>query len=130
MDGLLLRHCCTQYLVLSTLVHEPEVFLSREHSMRSTSFISRRQFLQATTAAGAASALSWPRVARSAKTDLIVRSAEPNNAEPPLLALVADAITPVKHFYVRNHGPKPQVDAASFKLRVEGLVGRELELSL
>ena len=39
-------------------------------------------------------------------------------------------VTPVKHFYVRNHGPMPKVDAADFKLRIEGLVHEPRELTL
>ena len=98
--------------------------------MRSMKFRSRREFLRASAAITAAAALGAQRVAWAAEQDLIVRSAEPYNAEPRLLALVADAITPVKHFYVRNHGPTQKVDANGYKLRVEGMVGLELELSL
>jgi sulfite oxidase len=75
-------------------------------------------------------ALGRGKVAWAAEQDLIVRTADPFNAEPPLIALVADKITPVKHFYVRNHGPMPNVDLASHKIRVEGMVERPLELSL
>src|SRR5439155_10653221 len=98
--------------------------------MRSMKFRSRREFLRASAAITAAAALGAQRVAWAAEQDLIVRSAEPYNAEPRLLALVADAITPVKHFYVRNHGPTQKVDANGYKLRVEGMVGLEVELSL
>src|SRR4051812_24512768 len=98
--------------------------------MRSMTFNSRREFLQASAAISAAAALGKGRVAWAAEQDLIVRSAEPYNAEPRLLALVADAITPMKHFYVRNHGPTPKIDANDYKLRVEGMVGLELELTL
>jgi sulfite oxidase len=36
----------------------------------------------------------------------------------------------VEHFFVRNHGPVPEVDRAGFRLRVGGEVERELTLSL
>jgi sulfite oxidase len=62
--------------------------------------------------------------------ELLVRSQNPYNAEPPLARLVASSITPVEHFYVRNHGPTPKVQAADFRVRVEGLVRQPLELSL
>ena len=98
--------------------------------MRSMGFRSRREFLRTSAAIAAAGILSSHHVAWAAEQDLIVRTAEPYNAEPALIALVADKITPVKHFYVRNHGPLPKVDADGFKVRVEGMVERPLELSL
>src|SRR5438309_8177640 len=98
--------------------------------MRSIGYGSRREFLQVSAAIAAASALTNRRVAASAEQDLIVRSAEPYNAEPRLLALVADAVTPVNHFYVRNHGPTPKIDVAQYKLRMEGLVDKPIELTL
>jgi len=91
---------------------------------------SRRRFLQTTAALAAAGLLEPCRPAFAADSDLIVRSADPLNSEPPLAALLAAPVTPVKHFYVRNHGPMPNVDAAGYKFRIEGLVDRTLELSL
>jgi sulfite oxidase len=61
---------------------------------------------------------------------LTVRSAKPLNAEPALEDLVADWITPVERFYVRNHGATPTVDAEAFRLSVDGLVERSLQLSV
>ena len=99
--------------------------------MRSSFPISRRQFLIATSAlAGAAMIGGGRRTALAAEGDLIVRSQEPYNAEPPLAALVAEPITPAKHFYVRNHGPTPKIQVNDYKLRIEGMVGRPLELTL
>jgi sulfite oxidase len=91
---------------------------------------SRRGFLRATAALAVAGTLGRGRVAQAAEQDLIVRTAEPYNAEPPLIALVADQVTPVKHFYVRNHGPTPKVELNEYKVRVEGMVERPLELSV
>jgi sulfite oxidase len=59
-----------------------------------------------------------------------VHEADPLNSEPPLAALADSAITPVDAFYVRNHGPVPDADGAAWRLRVDGMVERELELSL
>src|SRR5262245_54248204 len=98
--------------------------------MRSRSFGSRREFLQAGAALAVAAGFGGRQMAWAAEQDLIVRTADPYNAEPRLLALVADAVTPVKHFYVRNHGPIPKVEANDYKLRIEGMVERPLELSL
>ncbi len=39
-------------------------------------------------------------------------------------------LTPNDLFYVRNHGPVPEVDAASYRLHVRGAVERPLRLSL
>src|SRR5262245_52600087 len=98
--------------------------------MRSRSFGSRRDFLQASAALAVATGFGGRQFALAAEQDLIVRTADPLNSEPRLLALVADAVTPVKHFYVRNHGPMPKVEVNDYKLHVVGMVGQELELSL
>src|SRR4051812_10336389 len=98
--------------------------------MRTTYRTSRRRFLTTTVAVASVAFISRHRPVSAAEGDLIVRSQEPYNAEPPLASLVADPITPVKHFYVRNHGPIPKIDAESYKLRIEGMVETPLELSL
>jgi sulfite oxidase len=94
----------------------------------------RRQFLQTAAALAAAAGAPWPLWAAEdslpAGKDLIVRTAMPFNAEPELAALVAESITPVKHFYVRNHAAVPKLDEREFKLRVEGLVNKTLSLTL
>jgi len=98
--------------------------------MRSNVVASRRQFLQSAAAAAAMGVLGSQHAVWAAEGDLIVRTADPFNAEPPLNALTAERLTPAKHFYVRNHGPMPNVDARGFKVRIEGMVQRPLELSL
>ncbi|GAA2275515.1 sulfite oxidase [Kitasatospora cystarginea] len=60
---------------------------------------------------------------------MLVHQAEPYNAESPPGALVG-SITPLDAFYGRNHAPIPRIDPESWRLRVEGLVDRPLELSL
>ncbi len=64
------------------------------------------------------------------RTDLVVHGEDPFNAEPPRSALVDETVTPLDAFYVRNHGPVPEIDPSSWRLRVDGLVEDELELSL
>ncbi|MEA2319517.1 MAG: sulfite oxidase [Solirubrobacteraceae bacterium] len=64
------------------------------------------------------------------RADLIVHQAEPFNAETGLAALAEGSLTATDAFYVRGHGPVPEVDAAAWRLRVHGLVERELALSL
>ena len=61
------------------------------------------------------------------KPDLIVRSQEPLNIECRAELLMGQE-TPVEHFLQRSHGPVPDVDLASWRLRIEGLVRAPLEL--
>lgn len=90
----------------------------------------RRPVLQSALAGALLGALS-PFGARAADSDkLIVRSSEPLNSEPPLPALIAADTTPVDRFYVRNHGPIPNVDLSAHRLRLEGLVNRSAEWTL
>src|SRR3954469_19110464 len=64
------------------------------------------------------------------RPDLIVHEHEPFNAETGLAALAESSLTATDAFYVRGHGPVPEIDPATWRLRVAGLVERELELSL
>ncbi len=61
------------------------------------------------------------------RSDMVVHG---ENAETPRAALAVAAVTPLDAFYVRNHGPVPELDPSSWRLRVGGQVARELELSL
>lgn len=61
---------------------------------------------------------------------LVYRSERPCNAETPGHILAANLITPTDVFYVRNHLPVPEVDMASYKLRVEGEGIRTVEFTL
>ena len=63
------------------------------------------------------------------RPDLILHEAEPFNAETGLAALGAP-VTATDAFYVRGHGEVPEIAAAEWQLRVDGLVERALELSL
>jgi len=64
------------------------------------------------------------------RADTVVHQEEPFNAEPSRGALAESAITAHDAFYVRNHAPVPEVDPRAWRLRVGGLVGAALELSL
>ena len=59
---------------------------------------------------------------------LIIRQKQPENLEFPFSTLDS-FITSNHRFYVRNHFAVPQLDARSWRLRVEGAVARPLELS-
>lgn len=52
------------------------------------------------------------------------------NAGPPISQLAREYITPTELFFVRNHASIPHVDLERYRLRVTGLVSRELSLSL
>lgn len=58
----------------------------------------------------------------------IVRSSNPPIEESPLAALNG-LITPTRLHFIRNHAPTPQIDAASWKLGIDGEVDRPFELS-
>src|SRR5579871_5105137 len=60
---------------------------------------------------------------------LILHTEEPVNAETDRASLVS-SLTATDAFYVRNHGPVPELGTDAWRLRVGGLVQRELDLSL
>ena len=64
------------------------------------------------------------------RADMLVHEVEPFNAEPTPAALAAAFVTPVDTFYSRNHGAVPDLDPATWRLVLAGLVERELELSM
>jgi DMSO/TMAO reductase YedYZ molybdopterin-dependent catalytic subunit len=70
-----------------------------------------------------------PRVAPG-KEKLIVRSVRPPDYETPV-ALLDSWLTPVEHFYVRQHMPTPAgLDAATWTLQVEGEVDTPVSMTL
>jgi sulfite oxidase len=62
--------------------------------------------------------------------EYLVRSSEPFNGGAPTNLLQEQDVTPPEQFFVRNHGAVPEVDLASFRLIIDGLVDQELSLSL
>ncbi len=94
----------------------------------------RREWMQ--TAAGLTAiglfgrtGFSQPTVAGVQK-QLVVHTKVPHNAETALADLVSDWLTPVERFFVRSHAPVPEIDLATFRVTVEGLVEQPLELSI
>ena len=61
---------------------------------------------------------------------LVIHRAHPLNCETSLPALVGGVVMPNARFYVRNHFQIPNLDPASFKLSVGGLVDRPLSVTL
>lgn len=59
---------------------------------------------------------------------LVVHRAHPLNCETSIPALIGGVVMPNAHFYVRNHFHIPDVDPASWRLNVGGLVERPLRL--
>jgi sulfite oxidase len=99
----------------------------------------RREFLQSLCAAGfslgigsreSSRLLADEPIAQPAGKRLVVRSANPFNAEAALDRLAADWITPLESFYVRNHGETPRLESEGYQFTVDGLVKRPLQLSL
>src|SRR5262245_3479108 len=61
---------------------------------------------------------------------LVVHRAHPLNCETSLPALIGGVVMPNARFYIRNHFQIPNLDPASFRLTVGGLVERPLTLSI
>lgn len=78
--------------------------------------------LFAPLAASAALAKTLPR-------KLIVRSARPQDLETPVSAFTEE-LTPNELFFVRSHFGPPIIEPHSWRLRIEGLVERQAELTL
>jgi len=64
------------------------------------------------------------------RAGLTVHEHEPFNAETGPAALAEGPLTATDAFYVRSHGAVPEIVPAAWRLRVHGVVERELELSL
>jgi sulfite oxidase len=62
--------------------------------------------------------------------DFIVQAEQPFNGNAPLSYLCQQFMTPNELFFVRNHGAVPEVDPNDYRLCVDGLVKKPLELSL
>lgn len=103
-----------------------------DHSFQST--LNRRAFLNFSASVGLAAFFGRAGLARAFQNpgdvDLSVHSELPLNAEALMQDLVSKWITPVKHFYIRSHGAAPKIDDGAFRLKVDGLVEKPLELSL
>ena len=99
---------------------------------------SRRDFLKTASAAAIAAGtahplLSWAAdspIAVPGKDGMIVRSYRFFDLEMPV-EYMTDWITPVNHFYLRNHMFEPaKIDTATWKLTITGEVATPLSLTL
>jgi len=66
----------------------------------------------------------------AADAGLVIRSADPLNAETSIPDLAGGAVMPTRRFYLRNHFPIPNLDGQRYRLSVRGLVERPLEVGL
>ena len=61
---------------------------------------------------------------------IITRTEEPLNVEPPMELLHRNFTTPTELFFVRNHGSLPEIDTDRYRLSVTGMVQQQLDLPL
>ncbi|GAC1539503.1 MAG: molybdopterin-dependent oxidoreductase [Candidatus Velthaea sp.] len=89
----------------------------------------RARFIQGAGAAGLA--LATGSVARAAAPQLDVVIERPYDWGTPLGSFGTKLYTPNREFFIRSHmGPPPSIDMKSWRLRIGGLVGHPLALSL
>jgi sulfite oxidase len=63
------------------------------------------------------------------RRDMVVRGRLPFNAEPPASVLAGAEITALDAFYCRNHGPFPDIVPGQWRLTVDGMVDKPLDLT-
>jgi DMSO/TMAO reductase YedYZ molybdopterin-dependent catalytic subunit len=91
--------------------------------------INRRELLAAVLAAGVGRAADDP-VAIPGKRPMILHNDRPEDLETPL-RYFDSYLTPNDAFYVRQHLPRPPaIDRAQYRLTVEGMVSKRVELTL
>jgi DMSO/TMAO reductase YedYZ molybdopterin-dependent catalytic subunit len=66
--------------------------------------------------------------AQFSSAGLIIRQKEPKNLEAPF-DRIDSYLTPTELFYIRSHFPTPDLDRASYQLRIDGAVRRPFALS-
>src|SRR3989440_4243329 len=65
---------------------------------------------------------------RFSSEGLIIRQKEPKNLEAPF-DRIDSYLTPTELFYIRSHFPTPNLERASYQLRIDGAVTRPFTLS-
>jgi len=61
---------------------------------------------------------------------MVMHRAHPLNCETSLAALVGGVVMPNARFYMRNNSPMPDLDAATFRLGIAGLVERSQSFTI
>ena len=67
-------------------------------------------------------------ISQFSSAGMIIRQKEPKNLEAPF-DQIDSYLTPNELFYIRSHFPIPNLDRASYRLRIDGAVRRPLALS-
>jgi DMSO/TMAO reductase YedYZ molybdopterin-dependent catalytic subunit len=94
----------------------------------------RRELFEALLSAAVATKLARsaddPPVTIAGKRPMIVHNDRPEDLETPV-RYFDSWITPIDAFFVRQHLPRPApIDSAAYRLTVNGMVGKPLELTL
>jgi DMSO/TMAO reductase YedYZ molybdopterin-dependent catalytic subunit len=90
--------------------------------------MNRRQLLVSTLVA-VAGGRARAQIAIAGKRPMILHNDRPEDLETP--SNYFDTwLTPIDAFFVRQHLPRPQVDLATYTLRVDGLVAKPLQMTL
>src|ERR1700676_5146375 len=87
----------------------------------------RQLFFSAMGSFAAAAAAQEPAI--PGKSPMILHNDRPEDLEMPS-QYFDQWLTPTNKFFVRQHLPRPEVDASTYRLAVNGLVGKPLELKL
>ncbi len=61
---------------------------------------------------------------------MTIHQQDPLNTETPPNLLLQSFFTPREQFYIRSHGNLPQIDPTTYRLQVNGMVQRPLEITL
>src|SRR6516162_9772191 len=92
--------------------------------------ISRRQMVLASVAAGCLRGADDEAVAIPGKRPMILHNDWPEDLETPL-RYFDTWLTPLDAFFVRQHLPRPApIDPAAYRLTVNGMVSKPLQLKL
>ncbi|MEZ5401730.1 MAG: sulfite oxidase [Bryobacteraceae bacterium] len=89
----------------------------------------RRRLLAAAVPLGSLSGQTAGTLTVPGKRPMILHNEFPEDLEA-LPEYLDTWITPYESFFVRQHIPRPKVDAAAFRLEVSGMVGKKLSLSI
>src|SRR5579872_7048048 len=91
--------------------------------------LNRRQILASALGTAFLGAASAQEPAIPGKSPMILHNDRPEDLEMPN-AYFDQWLTPNDKFFVRQHLPRPQVNGDSFRLTVNGQVGKPLELKI
>ncbi len=94
---------------------------------RRQALLDRRTFVTSAALAALPLASAAPSETNQRLPGVIIRQKDPDNLEFPFASLDS-FLTPNEQFYVRTHFEVPELDAGSWRLKVEGAVERPFEI--